>query len=518
MFVAGDRARRIGATALVLGAFAATLRAQATEQWYVEPGVGTATQRFGLAMAVQGDVMVVGAPYEDTKATDAGAVDVYRWDSSAGAWSLEQQLFASDAEASARFGSAVAVDGDVVVAGAPYKDTSKGADGGQIYVFRYSSSSGTWSQEQKLLPSVGAASDYFGTSVAVSGDVLVSGAPRNDTSSADAGCAFVFRYKNSTIKWVEEAQLLDPDAAASDYAGQSVALEGSTAAVSSYLSDESSTYDAGSVGIWTVSGSTWSQAQEIVLASPQSYGNLGKSLRLDGDLLVVCAPSEDESTTVVDSGAVYLFRSSSGSFSQEARFTAPTPASYTYFGTDADVRGKLVVVGFQSNDVSSKADCGSAFLFRRGKKSGWVLDQQLGASDFNTFDRFGAQVGLNDEQILVAAEGNDTAAGGDWGVVYGFDADEITMTITPSQPAAGQEITFSAFRGDPGDDVLITIEDVSGTPLFIPFVLYLFAADHTFTFTADAPNPLYGVSVGMRAYKISPTGPIVFSELAYVDV
>ena len=84
---------------VALAALSAPVRAQAIEQWYVTPGVGTSSQRFGLAMVVEDGLMVVGAPYEDTLGNDAGAVDVYRWDAAADAWAFEQQLFASDAEA-----------------------------------------------------------------------------------------------------------------------------------------------------------------------------------------------------------------------------------------------------------------------------------------------------------------------------------------------------------------------------------------------------------------------------------
>src|SRR6185436_20061344 len=131
---------------------------------------------------------------------------------------------------------------------------------------------------------------------------------------------------------------------------------------------------------------------------------------------------------------------------------------------------------------------------------------------------FGAQITLSSGEILASADGNDTVAGSDWGVVYGFDDSEISLTITPSNPTPGQTMTFSAFRGDPGAVVMVTISDIDGVPTFIRLIVYVFAADHTFTFTADAPNPLYGADVGMRAWKIGPTGPVVLSDLAVIDV
>lgn len=507
------------AAALALGTMAVALHAQATEQWQVTPTAGTASQRCGLALAAQGDVLVCGAPYEDTKATDAGAVDVFRFDETAKVWNFEQQLFASDAEASARFGTSVAIDGNVIVVGSPYKDSTKGVDAGEIYVFRYDTTNKVWNQEQKLVSSVGATNDWFGMSVGVSGNALIAGAPRADTAmGADSGAAVVFRYQNSFVKWVEEAQLVDPHGVASDNAGQAVAIQNGTAIVGSSLADLSSLYDAGDVNVWTVSGTTWSQVQQITAPTKQSYADFGAHLRMDGDLLVVAAPLEDQSTTITDSGAVYVYRLVSGSYVNEARFTATVPASYTNFGSDVAVRGDVVMVGFQSDTVAGKSACGSAYVFRHGARSGWVFDQQLGASDVAASDHFGAQVAITDAQLFAAADGNDTAAGADWGVTYGFNSAEIALAINPSAPAPNQTITFDAYRGTPGDPCMVTIESVGGAPTFLPVLIYVFGGDHTLTFTADAPPVLYGVSVGMRAYKISPTGPIAVSEFSYLDI
>jgi len=517
MFLGRNPARRVAAV-LAIGGLAGELPAQATEQFQVSPTLGTGTQRFGATLSLDGDRMAVGAPYDDTTLNDGGAVDTYVWDATTGSWQFEQQVLPSDAEIGGRFGLAVALKGDLLLVGSPYHDTARGTDAGQAYVFRFDSGTNTWKEEQKLVPASGGTNDHFGSAVAVGGNLAICGAPLADPAiGTDAGCAFAFRYKNSFLKWVEEKQLLDPDGAAGDFAGSCVALDGSMTIVGSPGSAESSKFGAGSVGVWTVSGTTWSQGQELTLATPQYYGAFGTAVRFSGDALLVTSPSEDESPSILDSGAVHLFRLSGGTFTEERRFASPTPTSFDYFGTDAAIDGDLLVVGAQSVDVG-KPDCGAAYLYRYGRRPGWVFDQQLGASDDTASDHFGAQVAITGEHVLVTADGNDTTPGYDWGVLYGFDRRETVLTITPSNPAPDQAITFSAFRGDPGDVVMITIEDVSGTHFFIPLLVYVFASDHTLTFTSNAPNPAYGVHVGMRAYKISPLGPLVFSDLAYVDV
>ena len=512
------RIRTFAATAIGLAAIGGTLHAQAWEQWSIEPSSGTSTQRSGFSMVLAGDTLVVGAPYEDTLASSAGSVFVWRWDAAAAAWQLEQQLFPSDPEANANFGHSVAIEGDLIVVGAPLRTTAFGNDGGQAYVFRYDAIAATWDEEQILLPSSGTASDKFGNSVGVSGTLAIVGVPSSDTSlGSHSGSAFVYRYKNPTLKWVEETQLLDPDGKASDAAGIDVALQGSTAIVASNKSDEGGKPDSGSVAVWSVSGTTWTQVQELALATPQSLAEFGTRVKLEGDLLFATAPIEDDGG-FSNSGAAYVFRLVSGTYVLETRFGAPVPATSLQFGSDVAMSDDLVVVGAQAQDVAGRSDAGAAHLFRRTKKGAWVYDQQLGASDSKASDRLGGRVAIHDAMILAAADGNDTASGTDFGSIYAYSPVEIALSIEPASPVPDETIVFEAFRGPVGELVMVTIEDVSGIPLFLPLIVTTFSSNHAFTFTADAPNPAYGLHVGMRAWKISPTGPVVFSELAYVDV
>jgi hypothetical protein len=148
--------------------------------------------------------------------------------------------------------------------------------------------------------------------------------------------------------------------------------------------------------------------------------------------------------------------------------TAPAPVSYSFFGTDAASNGKLVVVGSQTEDVSGQYDSARRSSTARASGASWTYDDQLAASDVASYDHFGVQVALTSDAILVTADGNDTPGGSDFGVLYGFDRDEITLAITPSAPAPGQTMTFSAFRGEEGGLCMITIEDAGGVPLLPP--------------------------------------------------
>ena len=174
-------------------------------------------------MAVSGDTVVVGAVFEDSNATgingdqtdnsatDAGAAYVFVRNGTT--WSQQAYLKASNTDAGDVFGFSVAISGDTVVVGASFEaSNATGVNGdqtdnsapqaGAAYVFVRNGT--TWSQQAYLKASNTDAGDFFGDSVAVSGDTVVVGAPRESSSAtgvngdqtnnsaASAGAAYIF--------------------------------------------------------------------------------------------------------------------------------------------------------------------------------------------------------------------------------------------------------------------------------------------------------------------------------------
>jgi hypothetical protein len=506
----------VGALALIV--IASPASGQVLEHEYLIPAMGTKTQRFGASLAVDGDVMVAGAPQEDTNAVNAGAAFVFRWDGLLDTWIEEQQLFPSDPEAGAQFGSSVGVSGDLIVVGAPLEDNTNGSNAGAFYVFRFDSVTGAWNQEQKLIENGGFNGNKFGAAISISGNVVVVGAPEcNGASGWDSGCAFVFRYTGSSTLWIAEEMLVDPDSRSGDQASAAVAIEGDLVLVASPHSAEGGNVDAGSVAVWRRSGGIWSFDQELT-ASHQSTGDeFGLSVAVKDGLVIAGAPLEDHSASLVDAGAAYVFRHDGKSYVEEVRITHPSPGASQEFGSDVDIRGNLALVG-ASHDDDANSDAGAACTFRFARRT-WAFDQPLGASDTAANDHFGGQVAMNATQMLVAAADNDKASGGnDWGAVYGYLAAEISLEITPSAPAAGAPLTFTAFPGTPNDLVITAVMDVNGASFFLTIFPDLFASNHIWSTTVSAPDPLFRFHVGFRSFKVGAAGPIVFSEMAYVDV
>jgi hypothetical protein len=156
------------------------------------------------------------------------------------------KLVAADAGAYDSYGVSVALDADTLVAGSYYDDHEGGESAGSAYVYIRSGGSGTggWTQQAKLVASDAAAGDYFGRSVAIDGNTILVGAYYDDHAGGqDAGAAYVFVCQAGV--WTQEAKLIAFDAAANDLFGISVALQGDVVAVGAIQDDHAGGADAG---------------------------------------------------------------------------------------------------------------------------------------------------------------------------------------------------------------------------------------------------------------------------------
>jgi hypothetical protein len=142
-----------------------------------------------------------------------------------------QKLLAGDGAAGDYFGASVAVSGNTAIIGA-YGDDDKGSGSGTAYVF-VRAADGTWSQQAKLTADDGASWDVFGCSVAVSGDTAVIGAYADDDKGSASGSTYVF-VRATGGAWSQQAKLTADDGAASDWFGYSVAVSGDTAVIGAF--------------------------------------------------------------------------------------------------------------------------------------------------------------------------------------------------------------------------------------------------------------------------------------------
>jgi hypothetical protein len=188
---------------------------------------GAAKDKFGQSVSVSGSTIVVGAIYDDDNDVNSGSAYVFE-KSDDGEVTQVAKLVAADGAANDYFGHSVSVSGSTIVVGA-YNDNDHGSGSGSAYVFE-KSDDGAWAQAAKLVDADGAASDVFGRYVSVSGSTIVVGAPYDDDKGSNSGSAYVFE-KSDDGAWAQAAKLVAADAAWGDYFGVWVSVSGSTIVV-----------------------------------------------------------------------------------------------------------------------------------------------------------------------------------------------------------------------------------------------------------------------------------------------
>eukprot|EP01082_Thalassiosira_pseudonana_P010153 g9093.t1 g9093 contig34:824680-825621(+) len=187
---------------------------------------GAAGDLFGLAVALSGTGhLVVGAPWESDMGSYSRAVYLYTLNSTSNAWGDEQKIVASDGAAGDLFGLAVAMSetGHLVV-GAPWDD-DKGNDSGAVYLYTLNSTSNAWGDEQKIVASDGAAGDLFGYAVAMSGTGhLVVGARFDGDLGMFSGAVYLYTLNSTSNTWGDEQKIVASDGAAGNWFGAAVAM------------------------------------------------------------------------------------------------------------------------------------------------------------------------------------------------------------------------------------------------------------------------------------------------------
>ena len=412
-----------------------------------ESGFGDA-----LSLSSDGRTLAVGALWEASNATGingdetdnsmiAGAVYLYRFDS--GLWTQQAYLKASNTDDEDYFGSSVSLssDGNTLAIGAPGEasnatgvngnqaDNSE-AQSGAVYLFRFDS--GVWLQQAYIKASETKANDNFGTSLALSsnGNILAVGKYQQES-------VYLFQFDSGS--WSQQAKLKGSNTEPTDNFGSSISLssDGLTLAVGATGESSNATgidgdgtdnseFGSGAVYIFRLDSGAWSQEAYIKASNTHSTDNFGSSVSLssNGHTLAVGAKEDSSNATGVNgvqsdystprSGAAYLFRFDSGTWSQQAYIKASTPDIRDNFGVSVSLshdRNTLAVGahgeassatgvnGLQSDNSAPRS--GTAYLFRFDSGV-WSQQAYIKAPNAERGDNFGYSVSLSSDGKALA--------------------------------------------------------------------------------------------------------------------
>jgi hypothetical protein len=393
-----------------------------TQQAKIQASDKLAGDLFGVDVSISGDgtTAILGAWGVDTGGSSAGAA--YIFTRSGSTWTEQAKIQASDKQADDRFGYKVSIsnDGNTAIISAYLEDTG-GSAAGAAYIFTRSGS--TWTQQAKIQASDKQGNDRFGTSVSIAddGNTAIVGAGNEDTSASNAGSVYIFTRSGST--WTQQAKIQASDPQAEDKFGNSsfISGDGDTVIVGAEGEDTGGT-SAGAAYIFTRSGSTWTQQAKIQSDDIQASDIFGWSVSISGDGNTAIVGARAEDTTADNAGAAYIFTRSGSTWSQQAKIQASDAQYQDYFGYDVSITGDgdTAIIGAYLEDTGGSA-AGAAYIFTRSGST-WSQQAKIQASDKQSGDRFGLPVSIADEGSAIVGSYLEDTGGSNAGAAYIFVA------------------------------------------------------------------------------------------------
>ena len=319
--------------------------------------------------------------------------------------------------------------------GAPTEDGT-GTNLGAVYVLE--SNSGSWSEAQKLTASDAEDGDVFGFSVDIDGDFMVVGSRLEDGAGTDRGAAYVFEKQSGV--WTQVQKITASDAEDNDQFGYSVAIDGDFIMVGAPTEDGTET-SMGATYVFENQSGVWVQVQKLSLGvEASSYDQFGFAVSIDSDFAVISARLKDSTIegdfTSSNKGAAYIFENQSGVWTQVDTLVPSDINDEDQFGYSVSISNDFVVVGSWLANAPG-TDSGAAYVFEN--QSGvWTEVQKLTASDGESADRFGVSVSMFLDYIVVGAHRED-GDGVDQGKSYLFENIAGTWTEVNQLKASDAE-------------------------------------------------------------------------------
>jgi len=355
-----------------------------TQQAALQAADGAAGDEFGSSVAISGDTIVVGSWRSNAPTSNSGAAYVFVRNGTT--WTQQRKLTASDGAADDEFGNSVTISGDTVAVGSHSADQPNGGGhAGAVYI--YDRSGTVWTETQKLIPTGQVLfGDFLGESVAISGDTLVAGASGDqEPTRTNRGAVYVYARTGGT--WAQQQKLEVPDSQPSTQLGSSVAIDGDTI-VSGALGDTPivSQPNYGAAYVFTRSGSSWTIQQRLVASDGAMSDYFGWSVAVRGDAIIVGA-RHDDTTAGADAGSAYFFTRSGSSWTEKQKLAHGDAAAGDRLATTASLGadGTLVIGAPEKNLPAGQGNgAGAVYVFNIAKTTLFDFDGD-GKTDIGIF-------------------------------------------------------------------------------------------------------------------------------------
>lgn len=412
---------------------------------------------FGSSVAVAaGNRIAVGAEGDDTAANEGGSVYVFELSSATPTIPVHA---ISGSTAGASFGADVDLWGQKLLIGFPGSNQGE-IDSGSAHLYDLGSGSPTTPSITFHNPDP-AYQDKFGTAVAIADTRVAIGVPYDDTGAGDAGAAYLYDTTSGTPS-TPAATIYHASPANGDSFGSSVGNSGSRVVVGAPLEDTSA-QNSGGVHVYNLATATpTTPVLSVANPNPSISDKFGEAVAISGLRFVASAPLDDIGAT--DAGRAYVFNLASPTPSTpDLTLNNPSPEANDQFGNAIAFSGNRIVVGEQLDNTGA-TDAGKVHVYDTTSGTPTLPIHTLTNPNPAEYDRFGAAVSISGTRVVVGAPSDDSAGPTDSGRVFVYDLSGSTPTVpvlTLAKPGAasrdrfGDAVAVSGTRiavGAPGDD------------------------------------------------------------------
>jgi len=372
----------------------------------------TSDQRLGTSVAMYDDWAFIGAPkasrtiYQGTTGYDnRGVVDIYKFDGYT--WHLHSQLELEEIDQKDGFGASIAVHENRLaissvmtdIQGLPISNSSNA-----VYV--YELVQGQWINQYEILDPDGVQQDGFGLDLDIFGDFLVVGTPYRDIgNNTDAGCAYVFEKDDTNNFWSLYGDRLESNSPnQDDHFGWAVAIENELIVTGTPGKDFGANVNQGEINSFkNTTSNEFIYVETLTLANGGVADNLGHSIDISEDILVVGAAARKVKNSPFAGAVAYFKLGSSGTWDFESEIINPNYSSVDFFGWDVNLYGNELLVGVLNRDLSNTTDnFGSAIRFQL-RQGQWNFKEEYYDKDPFSNAHAGASVALGKYHALIGA-------------------------------------------------------------------------------------------------------------------
>jgi len=319
-----------------------------------------------------------------------------------------------------QLGSSVAISGDIAIIGAP----GSSGDDGQACLYQRSGES--WSLLNCLSPITEnlTAVQQFGNVVAISGELIVIGAKKNQ--SGKNGIAYVYQRQGDS--WQLQAELVNPNTSSNDKFASTLSIS------ENYIAVGSQGFSASHVGVVYIFKNTetgWVEDITITPVSTFKSANFGTSLMLSGEYLII----GDDDHGRAHEGSAYIYKQEEGIWNKQASLKGGDITKSANFATSVAISKDYAVIGAKSENnplVKKHKKSGAVYVYKRTGKL-WNSQTKLLASDAQQGGNFGSSVAISGDYLLIGAENHNSAKGATylfqnindvWTEVFKFEAND----------------------------------------------------------------------------------------------